>query len=221
MKRYIATNAEGRAANGEMVEVGKYGKGLGKDRADLLNRVNIVCCPSIESAVLSSSTPPDQCRVFLVECWGAERPETAYSVIREVEPVPRPTRFQRLAFAVALLSRAATTLPLFQKWAEDWLQNRDRSPEHAAAVRERLSQTAPEEHHNPSGLSAWARDLEQFDADDERETQWVQRTAALLKAIEAIDPAERDVLLGRALFGWGEWKVPVDNITKAILALGH
>ena len=225
MKRYIVTNALGRAANGESLEPGKYGRAMDMDREAMLNRIGVCCCPSPESALLSSPFPPEQCRVFLVECWGTEHPDSAYSVVRELDAVAQPSRFQRLAFAVALLSRAAQSLPAFRSWAEDWLQNRDRSPATARALRETLQQAAPASPTKaPMGLSAWARDLEELEPEHKAprgpdDGHWTPRACALLHAVEATDVAERDAALGRALFGWGGWKVPVENITKAIMGL--
>lgn len=223
MKRYVVTNAQGRAANGEPLEPGKYGRALEMNRDQMLARIGVCCCPTPESALLSSPFPPDQCRVFLVECWGTDQPENAYSVIREVAAPIQPSRFQRLAFAIALLSRAAPGVPGLRAWADNWLQNRDRSVATAHKLRDSLQRGAADGTDKaPVGLSAWARELEDLEVPAAKgpvNDRWTARACSLLHAVEAQDLAERDAALGHALLGWAEWKVSIENITKAILGL--
>lgn len=209
MKRYVVTDAEGRAAVGRVISPGKF---VRQNQADLLKQVGPCCANSPDVAMMLGGTDSGAARLFMVECFGVDTPAISYTVLKEVDPPHRPTPFQKLAFAVLTLSRAVRGKePLFTRWADDWLANKDRSAETALRVAEDLARN---ESPKAVPFGAWSRDVaEAFQEDPD---PWRPRLTLVLRA--AAGPM-RDAppLIMEALVGMESWGLPLAEYCQGVL----
>lgn len=137
MRKYIVTDAQGIAANGKRVSVGKVTHPVGAPN-DVYTPVAKLCADSPLLAVLQGSSHPSSTgqRLFQIDQWEVsvtgDKPR-AYTVIKEL-PAPQAIGLrQRLAFAILALAEVYREPP-FLKWADQWLTGADRSASAAHQV---------------------------------------------------------------------------------------
>lgn len=209
MKRYIVTDAEGRAAGGRVISPGKF---VRQNQAELLQQVSSCCAHSPDVAMMLGGADSGTARLFMVECFGVDTPAISYTVLKEMDPPHKPTPFQKLAFAVLTLSRAVRGRePIFIRWANDWLANKDRSAETAIRVAADLVRNATPQ---AAPFAAWSRDV--AEAFEEEQDPWQPRLKLVLQAA-AGSMRDAPPLTTEALMGMESWGVPLAEYCQAVL----
>ncbi len=209
MQRYILTDRDGHTAGGERIEAGRFARHTGSG-PDTASRILGQCCATPVFAVLAHPAPPPDARLFCVQHWsvGTGSDDAAYTVVKEVKPVPAVSTDQRLTFAVAVLHEALRNRE-FRHWADAWLNGDDRSAATARAVREALErESAAASDLSRAGLGEVAEAVGQS---VDTQTDLARRALALLLAAEqSASGRGGDAALGEALLGIEAWTRELD-----------
>lgn len=136
MRKFIATDAQGVAANGTRIESGKLTHAVGAAN-DVYSRIAKLCADTPLLAALQnpSNSPDGGMRLFQIDQWEvsvtSDQPR-AYTVIKEV-PFQEVSAQQKLAFAILALAEVYGD-PMYVKWSNAWLSGADRGATAARAI---------------------------------------------------------------------------------------
>lgn len=157
MRKYILTDPNGLTPKGQKLQPGKFIEAAHQGK-DLLTRLGDCCCDDPLVAVLTSplSATSPGCRLFQINCWkvGADpRQAQAYTVVKEIKPVPQVTLEQKIRFALLVITAVYKNKD-YAQWAEGWLAGSDRSLATAQAQR-RAAEREIQAAEGLETLAAW------------------------------------------------------------------
>lgn len=139
MKKYVLTNDSGNTGTGVIIKAGKYVHNAEQHQA-FLSRLTS-CAESASLAMMLSPIVPKNVFLYQVHSWnvsvGGPNEAQNYTVIKEIQSVPRITLELRMQFALLALKEIVSH-PQFQTWAENWIGNKDRGMPAILEVRKTL-----------------------------------------------------------------------------------
>ncbi len=195
MRKYILTDAQGVAANGKKVAIGKLAHSVGAPN-DVYFQVAKLCADSPLLAALQNPLyrPDLGQHLFQIDQWEVsvtgDRPR-AYTTIKELS-LPEVTPRQKMAFAILALGEAYRD-QVYLKWANNWLSGADRG---AIAAHE-IEQSAAKEAESADTLEVLEAhgDISQSDLQVTKERiDHAKRVIAVARAAQfatADDPASQ------------------------------
>ncbi len=136
MHKFVVSDAQGVAANGTRIEIGKHTHTVGA-ADDVYSHVAKLSADSPLLAALQnpSNSPDAGKRLFQIDQWEVsvtgDRPR-AYTVIKEV-PFQEVSLHQKLVFAMLALAEVYGD-PMYAKWSNGWLTGADRSATAARTI---------------------------------------------------------------------------------------
>jgi len=178
MKKYVLTDQAGDTGTGVKIKTGKFVHDAAQHAALLARLTSCAEHPGL--AALVSPIIPKDIRLFQVHSWnvavGDPNKAQNYTVIKELEKVPRVTLEMRMTFALLVLKEMVTNRE-FRTWAENWISSKDRSASAAAGVRKAL-EGEHEANEGLAELAAWGaasgddlKTVENLDEQDHRSLQ--------------------------------------------------
>lgn len=202
MKKYTLTDHESVSASRHRLAPGKFIHNPKNSQA-MHKLVQDCCCDTPLLAAMVSPFSSATGKLYQITCWNvAVDPKAggqAYTVIKEVTPVPQVSVEQKLQFAM-LVMRELNPDRDFRKWIDFWVTGADRSAAAAAAARKLLEKETSVSDELET-LAAWGEaggnDTKMMQGTNERVERALHLTRAAEKA--AADAHDVSIALETAL----------------------
>jgi len=201
MKKYTLTDGESVSASRHRLAPGKFIHNQKNSKA-MHKLVHDCCCDTPLLAAMVSPFSSETAKLYQITCWNvAVDPKAggqAYTVIKEVSPVPQVTVAQKLQFAM-LVMRELYEDRDFQRWIDFWVTDADRSAETAGAAR-KLLEKENKVSEELETLAAWGEaggnDTKMMKGTNELVERALHLTRAAEKA--AADPEDSTIAIETA-----------------------
>lgn len=202
MKKYTLTDSESVSASRHRLAPGKFIHNPKNSKA-MHRLVQDCCCDTPLLAAMVSPFSSANGKLYQITCWNvAVDPKAggqAYTVIKEVTPVPQVSVEQKLQFAM-LVMRELYTDRDFQKWIDFWVTDANRSAEAAAKARKLLEKETKVSDQLET-LAAWGEAGGNDTKMMKNTNELVERALHLTRAAEkhAADPNDSSIAIETAL----------------------
>lgn len=125
VKKFILVDNQCNTNDHKHLEAGRYH--LSKDGSSMNESVATLMKSGVNSPILAVLNYPgvidDGLKMFLLNVWNLENED--YSIVKEIA-LPTITAEHKLAFAIKAVA-AIYDFPHYMKWADEWIDGRDRS----------------------------------------------------------------------------------------------